>query len=56
LQCQCSATACDVPSANGTGAPFVQVDAALENDGADLVGTLAIDDIDQRFTIRLTRQ
>jgi hypothetical protein len=57
LQCECSATACDVPDANGKGAPFVQVDAALEeNDGADLVGTLAIDDIDQRFTIRLTRQ
>jgi hypothetical protein len=56
LQCECSATACDVPSVNGNGAVFVQVDAALENDGADLVGTLAIDDIDQRFTIRLARQ
>lgn len=56
LECECSATACDVPSVNGKGAAFVQVDAALENDGADLVGTLAIDDIDQRFTIRLTRQ
>jgi hypothetical protein len=56
MLCACTAAGCAVPDATNAGALFVKIDAALEDDGASLVGTLAIDDIGQRFTIRLTRQ
>jgi len=56
MLCACTASACAVPDTTNDGARFVKIDAALEDDGASLVGTLAIDDIGQRFTIRLTRQ
>lgn len=56
MMCACTAGGCAVPDTTSTGAFFVKIDAALEDDGASLVGTLAIDDVEQRYTIRLTRQ
>jgi len=56
MLCACTASGCEAPRTTATGAFFVKIDAALEDGGASLVGTLAIDDIAQRYTIRLTRQ
>lgn len=56
MLCECTATSCEAPRRTAAGAFFVKIDAALEEDATELVGTLAIDDIAQRFTIRLTRQ
>lgn len=56
MMCACTSGGCEVPDTTSTGAFFVKIDAALEDDGASLVGTLAIDDVEQRYTIRLTRQ
>lgn len=56
MLCQCTASGCEAPRTTSAGAVFVKIDAALEDDGASLVGTLAIDDIGQRYTIRLMRQ
>jgi hypothetical protein len=57
MLCACTAGGCATPdTSTATGGFFVKIDAALEDDGASLVGTLAIDDISQRYTIRLTRQ
>jgi hypothetical protein len=56
MLCACTANGCEAPRTTATGAYFVKIDAALEDDGASLVGTLAIDDVEQRYTIRLTRQ
>jgi len=53
--CQYDANSCwTPPPANGVYP--VQIDGALENAGANLVGTLAMNDGRTRFTIRLTRQ
>jgi hypothetical protein len=56
MVCACTASGCEAPRTTAIGAFFVKIDAALEDDGASLVGTLAIDDVEQRYTIRLTRQ
>jgi hypothetical protein len=54
--CACDATACAIPPIpNGTDYP-VKIDAALEDAGAKLVGTLATNDGYTRYTVRLTRQ
>jgi hypothetical protein len=52
--CQCSATSCAIRPV--TDSYPVKIDGALEMTGAELVGTLAVDDIQERVTIRLTRK
>ena len=52
--CRCSATSCAIRSV--TERYPVQIDGALDDTGRQLVGTMAIDDLQERVTIRLTRK
>jgi hypothetical protein len=52
--CRCSATSCAIRSV--TDRYPVQIDGALDESGTRLVGTMAIDDLQERVTIRLTRK
>jgi hypothetical protein len=52
--CRCSATSCAIRSV--TDRYPVQIDGALDKNGKELVGTMAIDDLQERVTIRLTRK
>ena len=62
--CTCTATSCDLsPTSSATAdlssAPFPtnQLDAALENAGTEMTGTLLLTDVGaSRLTVRLTRQ
>jgi hypothetical protein len=49
LRCTCTETSCSVT----TDPPDVQLDAALESDGQELVGTLVLDST--RITVRMMR-
>lgn len=51
--CSCTATGCTVPPLASLGRASTQLDAALEDGGDTLVGTLLLED---RVTVRLTRQ
>jgi hypothetical protein len=54
LLCPCDASSCSVPTVTDGQYP-IKIDAALEDDGSKLIGTLAASD-GTRYTVRLKRQ
>jgi len=53
--CTCTVSGCTITPPTGD-TPVIKIDATLENDGANLVGTLLLDDGRTRVTIRLQKQ